>query len=243
MNPGSPVSVAHGSTAGFYVNPNYDHLLVSVVGCNGTLGTLGGYPYYVTASVTEDCTVTATFAIKVFGLSVTKSGAGTGTVTSSPAGIDCGSTCTTNFDSGTTVNLAQAPDPCSVFTGWSGATCSGTGDCVVFVNQTKFVTATYDQGMRVSAPNGSESWKRNSTNTISWRYLGSPGTSVKIELLKAGVVTSTLAASTEIGSGGYGYFSWRVPSRQATGTDYQVRVTSTTAPGYTDTSDAYFTIY
>lgn len=215
-----------------------------MTGCNGSLGLNGGYPYYRTAPVTADCTVSATYAVYRRGLSITMAGTGSGTVTSSPAGIICPlQTCTTNYDSGTVVTLSQTPDSGSLFSGWSGGGCSGTGTCVVTLTQTTSVTATYDKGIRVTAPNGGEAWKRNSTNTISWRYLGSPGTTVKIELLKAGVVHSTLTASTGIGSGGYGYFSWRVPSRQATGTDCQIRVTSTTAPDYTDTSDAYFTIY
>jgi hypothetical protein len=65
---------------------------------------------------------------------------------------------------------------------------------------------------------------------------------VKIELLKGGVVNRTVVSSTSIGGGGSGSYSWKVPNNQAAGTDYQVRVTSTSASGYTDTSDAYFTI-
>src|SRR5438093_79780 len=38
-------------------------------------------------------------------LSVTRSGSGTGTVTSEPAGIDCGGTCSADFDDGTLVTL------------------------------------------------------------------------------------------------------------------------------------------
>jgi len=36
--------------------------------------------------------------------------------------------------------------------------------------------------------------------------------------------------------------SWSVPSDQTIGTDYRIRVTSTTTIGFTDTSDANFTI-
>lgn len=41
-------------------------------------------------------------------------------MTSSPAGIDCGVTCTANFPPGTVVSLAATPDPGSTFAGWTG---------------------------------------------------------------------------------------------------------------------------
>jgi Divergent InlB B-repeat domain len=75
-------------------------------------------------------------------LTVSPAGTGTGTVTSSPAGIDCGAACSTAYDNGTAVTLAPTPAASSNFTGWSGA-CSGTGSCVVTVDAAKSVTATF----------------------------------------------------------------------------------------------------
>ncbi len=54
-------------------------------------------------------TVTATFAPIQFALTVTPSGTGTGTVTSSPAGINCGATCVASYNTGTVVTLTAAP--------------------------------------------------------------------------------------------------------------------------------------
>jgi hypothetical protein len=76
-------------------------------------------------------------------LTVTKAGSGSGTVTSSPAGIDCGATCSASFPSGTAVTLTAAPDAGSTFTGWGGD-CTGTGPCVVTMDQDRAVTATFD---------------------------------------------------------------------------------------------------
>jgi hypothetical protein len=75
-------------------------------------------------------------------LAVTSSGAGAGTITSSPAGINCGSTCTASFPAGTVVTLSVAANSTSLFTGWSGA-CSGTGACVVTMDAAKSVVANF----------------------------------------------------------------------------------------------------
>jgi aryl-phospho-beta-D-glucosidase BglC (GH1 family) len=78
-----------------------------------------------------------------FGLSVTKAGTGSGTVTSSPSGINCGSTCSANYASGTSVTLTAAAASGSTFAGWSGA-CSGTGTCLVAMTAARSVTGTFN---------------------------------------------------------------------------------------------------
>ena len=86
--------------------------------------------------------VTATFAPVTYALTVAKAGTGTGTVTSTPAGISCGADCTEPYNTGTVVTLAAAPAAGSSFSGWSGA-CTGTASCVVTMNAIKSVTATF----------------------------------------------------------------------------------------------------
>ncbi|HEY3208959.1 MAG TPA: PKD domain-containing protein [Actinomycetota bacterium] len=86
--------------------------------------------------------VTATFALKAFDLTVSKQGAGSGQVSSSPAGISCGDSCQASFTAGTAVTLTATPDASSIFTGWSGD-CSGTDTCQVTVDQARSVTATF----------------------------------------------------------------------------------------------------
>jgi Divergent InlB B-repeat domain len=75
-------------------------------------------------------------------LEVTKQGAGSGTVTSDPPGIQCGLDCSEGYEAGSTVRLRATPDPGSAFAGWSGG-CAGTGDCAVKVDTPKSVTATF----------------------------------------------------------------------------------------------------
>jgi photosystem II stability/assembly factor-like uncharacterized protein/preprotein translocase subunit YajC len=105
--------------------------------CSGT-GTC-------TVTMNAATSVTATFSLQVgsYTLTVVKSGTGSGTVTSSPSGIDCGSDCSESYDQGTSVTLTAAPAAGSTFGGWSGA-CSGTGTCAVTMNAAKSVTATFN---------------------------------------------------------------------------------------------------
>lgn len=90
--------------------------------------------------------VTATFTL-IFPLSVTITGSGT--VTSNPAGINCPTTCSTTFDSGTTVSLTATPSSGWTFAGWGGA-CTGTGTCVVTMNAAVTITATFTQVFALS---------------------------------------------------------------------------------------------
>ena len=94
----------------------------------------------------------------------------------------------------------------------------------------------------VTSPNGGESWTAGSTQTISWSYTDNPGTYVKIELLKGGVLNRTIISSVSKGTSGSGSYNWTIPSTQTGGTDYRIRVKSTSNTAITDTSDADFTI-
>jgi DNA-binding beta-propeller fold protein YncE len=75
-------------------------------------------------------------------LSVFKTGTGSGTVTSSPAGIACGETCAAEFEAGKLVTLTPTAAVGSEFTGWSGA-CSGAGACQVAMSEARSVTASF----------------------------------------------------------------------------------------------------
>lgn len=79
-------------------------------------------------------------ATSAYTLSVSKSGSGT--ITSSPSGINCGSTCSYNFNSGASVTLTATPAPGNSFSGWGGA-CSGTGTCSVTMSSAKSADAVF----------------------------------------------------------------------------------------------------
>ncbi len=82
--------------------------------------------------------------LTTYTLTIDKSGSGSGTVTSDPAGIDCGSTCSKDYPIDTVVTLTASASGRSTFGGWSGAGCSGTGTCVVTMAAAKSVTATFN---------------------------------------------------------------------------------------------------
>jgi FG-GAP-like repeat/Divergent InlB B-repeat domain/FG-GAP repeat len=80
-----------------------------------------------------------------FHLAVTETGGGTGTVSSTPPGISCGTACTSLFGAGTQVSLLATPAAGSTFAGWAGA-CSGSdaNTCVVTLTSDQSVSATFN---------------------------------------------------------------------------------------------------
>ena len=76
-------------------------------------------------------------------LTVNKAGNGSGTVTSNPAGIDCGNGCSAAFAPNTVITLTATPTAGSLFSGWSGACTGSTNSCQVTMDAAKSVTATF----------------------------------------------------------------------------------------------------
>jgi len=88
--------------------------------------------------------VTATFN-PVYQLTVSSAGSGTGTVTSSPAGIECGSTCAAGFAEGSTVTLSGTPDPGIEPAKWIGCdSVNLEGKCLVAMSSAREVTAIFN---------------------------------------------------------------------------------------------------
>lgn len=85
-------------------------------------------------------------------LTVAKAGSGQGTVTSKPAGIECGQTCSAELDASTKVVLKATPTAGSTFAGWSGEGCSGTTTCRVLMNEARSVTAAFKANPAPPAP-------------------------------------------------------------------------------------------
>lgn len=76
---------------------------------------------------------------------ITRAGPGTGTITSSPQGINCGNACTAAFAYGTDVTLTATPAAGSAFGGWFGGGCTGTSTtCTLSVKSAPMITATFN---------------------------------------------------------------------------------------------------
>ncbi len=75
-----------------------------------------------------------------YTLNVSKNGSGS--ISSSPSGINCGSTCSSSYTSGTQVSLYATPASGYIFNGWSG-NCSGSGACSVTMDSNKSITASF----------------------------------------------------------------------------------------------------
>jgi parallel beta helix pectate lyase-like protein/List-Bact-rpt repeat protein len=97
-----------------------------------------------TVSPVSATTITATFAPSTVALTLTVTGAGTGTVISAPAGLSCGASCSASFAAGTSVALTATPAAGTVFAGWSGA-CTGSGACTVVMDQARAVTVRFSR--------------------------------------------------------------------------------------------------
>jgi len=78
-------------------------------------------------------------------LSVTVTGGTNGIIVSSPAGINCGSTCAAPFATGTTVVLTPTPNSGHTFGGWGVGCDTITGEtCSVTLNGDRTVSATFN---------------------------------------------------------------------------------------------------
>jgi uncharacterized repeat protein (TIGR01451 family) len=138
--------------------------------------------------------------IPVYTLTVTKSGNGSGTITSDQGlngAIACGSTCSATFLTGTVVNVNTSPDPGSLFQSWGGA-CSGTPNtqgCSLTMDANKSASAAFVLGitLNVTITGGGTGSVTSSDGSISCSDTGGtcsslslPGTSVSLTATPSG---------------------------------------------------------
>jgi alpha-tubulin suppressor-like RCC1 family protein len=109
-----------------------------------------------TGNANGSATITATFQGRTGSTSLSVGGGGglatltvarngSGLVTSNPAGIDCGSTCSASYNAGTVVTLTASPLGGTNFTGWSGCDSVSGASCTVTMNATRSISATFQR--------------------------------------------------------------------------------------------------
>lgn len=127
--------------------------------------------------------------INNYNLIVSKSGNGSGTVISSPSGIDCGDTCTATVGLSETYKFLASPNTGSIFGGWSGCDSKDGNLCTVITKQDKTITAVFSkQTYYVTITNsgstngvilsndtsgihcGTDAWGTNSSCTATYNY-------------------------------------------------------------------------
>jgi hypothetical protein len=78
------------------------------------------------------------------------------------------------------------------------------------------------------------------SHAVNWCYTGNPGWTVNVVLLKTGDDVGTIIASTPIGSGGKGTYTWPISVTGGTGSDFKVNVSSISQPSIFDVSNNNF---
>ena len=108
-------------------------------------------------------------------LRVSRSGLGSGQVTSSPAGINCGTTCLAEYAASTVVTLTATPAAGSVFGGWSG-TDADCADGVVTLDGNIQCNARFDLDVPPAIVTVSLAGAGSGTVTSSPSGISCPGT-------------------------------------------------------------------
>ena len=110
-------------------------------------------------------------------LSLTKTGSGTGSVSTAGSTINCGPTCTFqshSYPTGTVVSLSASPESGSTFTGWSGGGCSTIPTCTLVMNSTQAVTADF-------APSGYAAQVLQDSPLAYWRLGEASGSAALLD--------------------------------------------------------------
>jgi Divergent InlB B-repeat domain len=127
-----------GTTVTLTTTPTSESLFTGWSGCDAVDGAT------CTVTMNAAAAVTARFDRQQFTLTASRSGLGTGTITSSPAGINCGADCSEGYVIGTVVTLTATPAVGSVFMGWTGCDAVSGSQCtVVAMNSVRSVTAHF----------------------------------------------------------------------------------------------------
>ena len=165
-------------------------------------------------------------ALVNYTLTVDKQGSGSGTVTSNPSGINCGTDCSQDYLQGTAVTLTASPSFAHVFTNWSGCN-SVTVDnkCNVTMNAAKTVTATFEV-LRVLTVT------KSGTGTVT-SDKGNPVDGTKINC--GGVCATSFANNTQVTLTATTQDNFTGWSGDCTGTAATTTVTMTAAKNCTAT--------
>ncbi|MBF0537214.1 MAG: peptidoglycan DD-metalloendopeptidase family protein [Nitrospirae bacterium] len=135
-------------------------------------------------------------------LTVTKTGSGSGTVASSPSGIDCRLTCTASFSSGASVTLTATADTGSTIKAWTGCDSTPTANqCVVAMTADKGITVEFTASAGKKVKNDFDGdghsdvlWRNTKTGDVYIWLMDGTGTKIK----SANLVINAVPADWDI---------------------------------------------
>ncbi|MDO9041627.1 MAG: LamG-like jellyroll fold domain-containing protein [Desulfocapsaceae bacterium] len=142
----SPQTIDYNATTHFIFNAATGYHVAGILGCGISYSNTDNAITSrdeTTAPITGDCVVSATFTLNTYTLTINKTGLGT--VTSMPAGINCGTDCSESYNNGDEVTLTAIPARGNVFIGWSNDGCTGQEDCIVIMNDIKEISVVFQK--------------------------------------------------------------------------------------------------
>jgi hypothetical protein len=174
----APVGIECGGTCTSHFNEGSTVTLTAdpARGIPGTRYVFVGWTGCGTVTAEDTCEITMSDAERVEAdfasiaqqtLQVQTAGSGAGEITSSPSGISCGGICEAEFAEGSVVTLNATPTPGSVFEGWSGGGCAGTGPCQVTLTTSTTVIANIGPVPSPTASTGEAALITSTTATLS----------------------------------------------------------------------------
>jgi uncharacterized protein YjdB len=208
----SPIAVALTTPGGATLGGTTSVNAVAGLATFNTLSVNAGGTFTLTATsgaLTPAVSSAFTITPPSFTLSLSRTGSGTGTVTSNPTGISCGADCSEGYASGTTVELSQSPATGSSFVSWTGCTSTNGLLCIVNMTQARSVTASfilnpsittttlplatagtpYSQTLAVTGGAGPYSWSLAPGDTLA----------TGLSLSSGGLISGTPTAAGQVG--------------------------------------------
>jgi len=224
----NPTGISCGSDCSESYPANTLVTLTATPDQDSTFGGWGGdcsscdtnYTCQITMNTNKACVATFTKTTPTFySLNVTKSGTGSGTVTSNPTGISCGSDCSESYPANTLVTLTATPDQGSKFGGWAGdcSSCGSNYTCQITMDTNKACVATFMQMQENVAGVGDFNgdgkadilWRNTSTGMVTMWLMNGTSKISEATVLSAGNTAWTVAGVGDFNGDGKADILWR----------------------------------
>ena len=149
--PNGVTAYAGGATPSFTITPNTGYSVLDVLVNAVSVGAVTNYTF---APLAANQTISATFVINTYTLTVAT--VGNGSVAKAPNQV--------TYNHGTVVQLTATPDPNWNFDFWSGDASGNTNPLSVTMDANKSITANFGQHLYTWIPTGTSAW----TTSTNW---------------------------------------------------------------------------